>query len=150
MPCSKMSKSEVKAGAFPGAPVAPPMQEAWVRSLVRKLDPTCHNEDFTGHNKDQRLYKDQRSCLPQLRLGTAIYTFFFFFNREGCKGPLMYWTFHYSRNQLSLKLGTTCHSFYAQLSQALKKWQLCPRMLVVLGRGLATTCLGLETIWFQD
>ena len=31
---------------FPGGPVAKtalPMQGTWVRSLVRELDPTCHN-----------------------------------------------------------------------------------------------------------
>ena len=35
------------------------MQGAWVQSLVRKLDPTCHN-------------KDQRSCMPQLRPSSVV------------------------------------------------------------------------------
>ena len=26
------------------------MQEAWVQSLVRELDPTCYNEEFVCHN----------------------------------------------------------------------------------------------------
>ena len=47
-------------GDIPDGPVAkgfsPPMQGAWVRSLVRELDPTCHN---------------YRSCVPQLRPDTA-------------------------------------------------------------------------------
>ena len=40
----------------PGGPVAKaphslPTQEAWVRSLVRELDPTCHNQEFVCHNQ---------------------------------------------------------------------------------------------------
>ena len=30
----------------------PPVQGAWVRSLVRKLDPTCLNKEFACRNKD--------------------------------------------------------------------------------------------------
>ena len=30
------------------------MQKAWVRSLVRELDPTCHNEDLVQQKTDRR------------------------------------------------------------------------------------------------
>ena len=40
-------KSRVRAGIFPGCPVAEdsmlPVQQAQVQSLVRQLDPTCRN-----------------------------------------------------------------------------------------------------------
>ena len=51
---------------FPGGPVAKTarsMQRAWVRSLVRELEPSCCNQEFTCRN--------YRSYIFQLRPGTA-------------------------------------------------------------------------------
>ena len=42
-----------------------PVQGAWVRSLVRELDSTATTKDLTCLNEDRK------SCVPQLRTGTA-------------------------------------------------------------------------------
>ena len=39
---------------FPGGPVA------WVSSLLRELDPACHNQDSAGHNLRSGTVKQQR------------------------------------------------------------------------------------------
>ena len=44
--------------AFSGWDSSLPMQVTWVRALVRELDPTCHNKDWS-------------SCVSQLRPSTA-------------------------------------------------------------------------------
>ena len=48
------------------------MQGAWVLSLVREQDATCHNCQFACHNKESvHRNKERRSHVPQLRPGTA-------------------------------------------------------------------------------
>ena len=41
-------------GDFPGSDLARPMHGAQVRSLVRELDPTFHNEDQRSHMSQLR------------------------------------------------------------------------------------------------
>ena len=59
-----------------------PTQGAWVRSLVRELDPTCHNEDVVQANKlknkthththtHSRVYNFQSAACPRVGLGTC-------------------------------------------------------------------------------
>ena len=59
-----------------------PTQGAWVRSLVRELDPTCHNEDVVQANKlknkthththtHSRVYNFQSAACPRVGLRTC-------------------------------------------------------------------------------
>ena len=46
----KKIRNEGLPRLFSGYNSVNPMQGAGVRSLVRELDPTCHNEDLVSHN----------------------------------------------------------------------------------------------------